>query len=150
MGAVVLLVAAFFLVFAYTHADLGAVKGYTVTARFGSVGGLSNGGDVRINGIKVGTVVDQTIDPTSFEAVVSMSIRPDVHLPTDTAATIDSEGLLGDKFLKLEPGKSTTAIAAGGTIANTRSKQSLEQQVSQIIFLATGSDAPKDPGAAGK
>ena len=139
MGAVVLLVAGFFLVFAYSQADLGTVKGYQVQAAFSSVGGLANCGDVRINGIKVGTVLDQKIDTTSFNAVVTMSITPDIHLPVDTVAVVDSEGLLGGKFVKLIPGRSAQTIAAGGNIENTKNYQSLEEMVGKVIFLATDS-----------
>lgn len=143
MGAVVLMVAGFFLVFAYSQADLGTVKGYQVQAAFTSVGGLANGADVRINGIKVGTVLDQKIDSASFNAVVSMSITPDIHLPVDTVAAVDSEGLLGGKFLKLIPGRSPQTIAAGGTIENTKTYQSLEEMVGKVIFLATSGDDAK-------
>jgi phospholipid/cholesterol/gamma-HCH transport system substrate-binding protein len=139
MGAVVLAVAGIFLAFALSQSDLGIVKGYVLHASFASVGGLPNGSDVRINGIKVGTVLDQIIAPENFNAMVRMSIRPDIHLPTDTAASIASEGLLGSKFLKLEPGHAKTLIAEDGTIATTRNYQSLEEQVGQIIFLATDS-----------
>ncbi|MTJ82390.1 MAG: outer membrane lipid asymmetry maintenance protein MlaD [Telmatospirillum sp.] len=147
MGGVVLLVAVFFLVFAWSQADLGAVKGYPLRASFLSVGGLANGGDVRINGIKVGSVMDQTIDSTSFNAVVRMSIRPDIRLPEDTTATIASDGLLGGKYVKLDPGRSARMIPADGTITNTRNYKSLEEMVGEIIFLAT--DAGKPAGAAG-
>lgn len=148
MGAIVLVVAGFFLVFAYSQADLGTVKGYTLTASFQSVGGLSSGADVRINGIKVGTVLDQTIDKADFDAVVKMSISPTIHLPDDTVATVDSSGLLGDKFLKLIPGKSTKTIEPGGAIAHTKSYQSLEELVGQIIFLATDLGKSSGGGAA--
>jgi phospholipid/cholesterol/gamma-HCH transport system substrate-binding protein len=117
-----------------------------LTASFQSVGGLSDGADVRINGIKVGTVLEQTIDKTDFDAVVKMSISPSIHLPEDTVATIDSSGLLGDKFLKLLPGKSAKTIAPGGVIAQTKSYASLEELVGQIIFLAT--DSGKSSGGA--
>jgi phospholipid/cholesterol/gamma-HCH transport system substrate-binding protein len=143
MGAVVLLVAAFFLVFAYRQADVGVVKGYTVKASFLSVGGLANGGDVRINGIKVGSVMDQTIDASNFDAVVRMSIRPDIHLPADTVASIATDGLLGGKYVKLDPGRSRDIIPADGTIANTKNFKSLEEMVGEIIFLATDSGGPK-------
>ena len=146
MGGVVLLVAGFFLVFAYSQADLGAVKGYAVNASFLSVGGLPNGGEVRINGIKVGSVIDQAIDPASYNAVVHMSIRPDIHLPTDTVAVIASDGLLGGKFVQLNPGHSGQTIAPGGTIANTKNFKSLEEMVGEIIFLATDSGGAKTSG----
>ena len=92
MGAVVLLVAGFFLVFAYRQADLGAVKGYPLSASFLSVGGLANGADVRINGIKVGSVTKQAIDPNTFQAVVHMSVSGTCCLLHHSAAGYPSAG----------------------------------------------------------
>ena len=150
MGAVVLLVAAFFLVFAYSQADLGTVQGYDLKASFQSVGGLANGANVEINGIKVGTVLDQRIDPSTFDADVHMSISPKIHLPVDTVAAIDSSGLLGDKFVKLIPGRDAKILPTNGTavIAKTKTYKSLEQQVGEIIFLATDSGKSAGGGAA--
>ena len=142
MGAVVLAVAAIFLLFAFRQSDLGVVQGYRLSASFASVGGLPNGSDVMINGIKVGTVLEQSLAPESFAAVVTMSIRPDIHLPDDSVASVASQGLLGGKYLKLEPGHSKTLIAEGGSIGKTKNYQSLEQQVGDIIFLAADSGKP--------
>ena len=139
LGAVVLAAAAMFLVFAYSIADLKAVTGYEVRATFLKVGGLERGSDVRISGIDVGTVTGQTLDPKTFQAQVVMSIEPGVQLPTDTEATIVSDGLLGGKYVNLTPGRAAERIAVGGTIAKTRDYQSLEDLVGQIIFLATNS-----------
>lgn len=140
MGAAVLLVAGFFVYFAYNTAQIKAVTGYEVSARFFKVGGLSNGSDVRISGIKVGTVMETRLDPVTFDAVITMSISPDVKLPADTAATIASSGMLGDKYIMLLPGKETARLEAGGTITSTKDFRSLEDQVGEIIFLATGGD----------
>lgn len=134
MGAVVLLVAAVFLFFAYTTSRVHAVSGYEVTARFTRVEGLRDGGDVRVSGIKVGSVVSQTLDPKTFLAVVRMSIDPSVKLPVDTVATIASAGLLGDKYLALEPGNEDQTIPAGGTIEHTQAPMSLESLIGQYIF----------------
>lgn len=147
MGAVVLLVAGFFLVFAYTHADLKEVKGYEVTAQFASVGGLDIGADVRINGIKVGTVASNALDPATFNAVVRLTITPEIRLPTDTVATIATEGLLGGKFVKLQPGKAAERIAEGGVIGRTKDYKSIEEMVGELIFLATA-DGPQGAPAA--
>jgi phospholipid/cholesterol/gamma-HCH transport system substrate-binding protein len=141
MGAVVLAVAGFFLAFAYTHADLKQVKGYELTAQFAGAGGLSTGADVRINGIKVGTVSSNDLDSDTFNAVIRLTIMPTIHLPVDTVATIAADGLLGGKFLKLEPGRASERIAAGGTITRTKDYKSIEEMVGELIFLAT-SDAP--------
>ncbi len=148
MGAVVLAVAGFFLAFAYSHADLKQVKGYSTSAQFTSVGGLESGADVRINGIKVGTVTGMAIDTQSFNAVVRMTIRPDIRLPVDSVASISTEGLLGGKFVKLEPGKSGDILAAGQAITHTKETKSIEAMVGQLIFLATADNPPAhQPGA---
>lgn len=143
LGAVVLVIAAMFMVFAYSIADLKAVTGYDVKATFLKVGGLERGSDVRLSGINVGTVVGQTLDPTTFQAQVTMSIDSGVTLPTDTEASIVSDGLLGGKYVNLVPGHAAEHIVAGGTITKTRDFQSLEDLVGQIIFLATSGDDKK-------
>lgn len=137
MGAVVLAVAGIFLAFAMSQSDLGVVKGYTLTASFANIGGLTGGSDVRINGIKVGTVTGLSIDQTSFNAQIKMSIDPKIQLPKDSTASIASDGLLGSKFLKLEPGRATDKIAADGVIETTKNYETIEDQVSRIMFLAT-------------
>lgn len=138
LGGVVLIVAGVFLFFAFNVAQVKAVTGYEIKAHFLKIGGLSNGSDVRINGIKVGTVLDRALDPQTFEAVVVMSIRPDVKLPKDTVATIGSEGILGGKYIRLKPGQAAETLPAGGRIAKVEDFKSLEDQVGEIIFLATG------------
>ena len=83
MGTVVLIVAGVFLYFFITTAQIQTVQGYTVSARFGNIGGLQAGSDVRISGIAVGSVRDRSIDPETYEAVVSLSIRPERHASPD-------------------------------------------------------------------
>ena len=134
MGGVVLAVALFFLVFAYTSAGLGEVDGYEVTARFPSIEGLNVGSDVRISGVKVGTVVAQKLNPATFLAEVRMSIDDSIELPIDTAAIIASEGLLGGKFMRLEPGGDEELIVAGGAIEYTQSPVNLEDLLGRFIF----------------
>ncbi len=140
MGAVVLLVAGGFVFFAYDMAQVKAVEGYEVTALFYKIGGLNEGSDVRISGIKVGTVIDHRLDSESFDARVRMTITREVKLPLDTVASIASEGLLGGKYVRLEPGTDKSYIKDGGTITKTKDFRSLEDQVGEIIFLATGGD----------
>lgn len=142
MGAVVLGVAGFFLAFAWRHADLGQVKGYVLSAQFAGIGGLDTGADVRINGIKVGTVASQSLDPISYNAVVKMTISPEIRLPTDTVATISADGLLGGKFIKLMPGRANERLAEGGELAKTKDYRSIEEMVGELIFLATTPPAP--------
>ena len=74
MGAVVLVIAAVFLFFAYSTSQVRAVSGYPLTAKFDRIEGIREGGDVRISGIKVGTIVSMTLDPTNFLAVVKLTV----------------------------------------------------------------------------
>lgn len=139
LGGMVLLVAGVFVFFAYSTAQVSTGKnGYDVTASFYKIGGLAPGSDVRVNGIKVGTVKSRTLDTETFDAIVTMSLSQEVALPADTEATIASEGILGGLYVRLIPGTAKESIAAGGKIARTRDYRSLEDQVGEIIFLASG------------
>jgi phospholipid/cholesterol/gamma-HCH transport system substrate-binding protein len=147
MGAVVLVVAALFLFFAYTTSEGHAVSGYELTARFDRVGSLRDGADVRISGIKVGTVLGQTLDPKTFEAVVRLSVEPDIRLPVDTVAAVASSGLLGSDFLSLTPGNEDETIKPGGTIAHTQPPMDLQSLIGQYIF-SQGASQKKPAQAA--
>lgn len=149
MGAVVLIVAAVFVYFAYVTAGIGIAPGYTVSAKFFKIGGLAAGSDVQISGIKVGSVSGTRLDPDTFDAIVTMSINEGVRLPEDTVASIDSQGILGGKYVRLEPGQATTYIEPEGRITKTQAYRSLEDQVGEIIFLATtpgGQPNEEQPG----
>ena len=137
MGIVVIFVAAFFLYFAYQVSDLQVVKGYDINARFLKVGGLNVGSDVRINGIKVGTVIAQNLDPEDYVADVKLSISSNIQLPKDSVVSIVSDGLVGNKFIKIEPGKSKEFLQNGDTVANTKDFITLEDMVGEIIFMVT-------------
>lgn len=144
MGALVLAVAFLFLLFAWQSADLRPVSGYPVQVQFNKAGGLSIGADVRISGIKVGSVSNQVLDKVTYRAVVSLSVMPGVRLPEDTVASIASDGLLGGKFVRLEPGRSQTFLEPGSTLTHSQDFRSVEDMISELIFLAT-----KEPSAGG-
>ena len=138
MGTVVIAVAAIFMLFAYSKADVGAVSGYTVKAKFDRIDGINVGGDVRLSGIKVGTVVEEILDPNTYFAVVTLSIDNSIKLPTDTSAACTSSGLLGDKYLNLSPGADDLMIAEGGEIEATQGCIDLFALLGQMIFSQTG------------
>jgi phospholipid/cholesterol/gamma-HCH transport system substrate-binding protein len=146
MGAVVLAVAAFFLFFAYTTSQVRAVDGYTVTAQFTRVDGIRDGSDVRIAGVKVGSVTAENLDPKTYLATLKMSINPEYKLPEDTVAEVISSSLLGDKYLALVPGGSDKNIPPGGQIKYTQATASLEDLIGQMIFSQAGAGAQKKPG----
>lgn len=134
IGAVVLIVALSFLAFAVTRADVGTVRGYQLVAKFDRIDGLLVGSDVLVSGIKVGTIVDQRLDPETFLAVVRISVDPSIKLPEDTSAEISSSGLLGDKFLVLVPGGADELLAAGDEIRFTQGSIDIIGLVGQAIF----------------
>jgi phospholipid/cholesterol/gamma-HCH transport system substrate-binding protein len=114
LGGVVLVVAAFFLIFAYSNASLRTVQGNEYVAKFNRVDGINPGTDVKMSGIKVGTITSIAIDPKTYVAVVHFSVDRAIELPTDSSAEIASEGLLGGRYLSLQPGADDKKIAPGG------------------------------------
>ena len=141
-GAVVLVVAAGFLAFAVAHSGRSTASGYMLNARFEHIDGLNVGADVRIAGVKVGSISGETIDPRTYQAIVDFSVRDDVKIPKDSSAEITSESLLGGKYLSLSPGGDEAMLQPGQTITITQSSVSLEALLGKFIFsassLATG------------
>jgi phospholipid/cholesterol/gamma-HCH transport system substrate-binding protein len=143
MGAVVLAVAGVFLAFAYSTADIRPVRGYTVTAKFKAIDGVRLGTDIKISGIKVGTVVAQRLDPESFEAVLTFAIDASVKLPADSSAQVTSEGLLGGTYIALQPGADDRNLVNGSEIKFTQSPVNIVQMLGRFIFnSAEGAGQP--------
>jgi phospholipid/cholesterol/gamma-HCH transport system substrate-binding protein len=134
LGAVVLIVAIGFLAWAYSRSNLTSTGGYTLNAAFDRADGLDVGSDVRISGIKVGTVLSQRLDPKTFRADVSFSVQDSIELPRDTSAAIVSASLLGGKYLTLTPGGDDEILKDGQTITITQSAINLEDLIGQYIF----------------
>jgi phospholipid/cholesterol/gamma-HCH transport system substrate-binding protein len=148
LGAVVLVVAALFLFFAYTTSQVRAVPGYQVTAEFDRIDGIRDGSDVRIAGVKVGSVIGATLDPKTFLATLRISIAHKYKLPDDTVAEIVSSSLLGDKYMALVPGGSDKIIPPGGRIKYTQSPASLENLIGQMIYSPPGGQQQQPSGKA--
>ena len=89
-----------------------------------------------------GSVEQERIDPKSFQAVVSLSVRDDIKLPKDSAAIISSESLLGGKYLSLQPGGDGTILQPGQTITITQGSVSLEDLLGKFIFSMTNAPKP--------
>ena len=140
MGILVLVVAGLFCYFAYSVSDLQVVKGYNVTANFLKVGGLNTGSDVRINGIKIGTVVSQKLNDEDYTANVVMSIASDIKLPKDSVASIVSDGLMGNKFVKIDPGHDKEFLKDGDKMEKTKDFKTIEDLVGEVIFMVTGDE----------
>ena len=148
MGAVVLAVAGGFLYFAYSNSDVKPIKGYALSASFTNISGISPGSAVRVGGIKIGVVESLDLDANSFQAVAKLRIVDAVKLPRDSSASVQSSGLLGDKFLALEPGGDETILNDGEKITFTQPSVSLEELIGKFVFSGGGADkAAKDDKA---
>lgn len=142
MGAFVLAVAIAFVIFAYGRTTVATVSGYELLAKFTRLDGLNPGADVRISGIKVGSVVSMSLDPISFMAIARLTIDPSYKLPVDSSISVVSDGLLGGKYASVEPGGMDEVIAPGGEIQYTQSSILLEQLIGKLVFGET--DKPKE------
>jgi len=160
LGAIVLALAGFFLAFAYSSADLNKVRGYKISANFPMVDGVKEGTDVKINGVKVGSIENVMLntDPgaSQFLVKVVMTIDSSIQLPTDTMALVSSESLLGGKYMSLEPGVDETIIKNDGTgrVTRTQAPMRLDDLIGQMIYSnkrgdssagAATSEAPAQP-----
>ncbi len=140
MGAIVLAAAAGFVTLAYEAADIQGNGGYEIIAEFGSTGGLLVGDDVRISGIKVGRITDQSLDPVTYSARIAMAIAPDVQIPADTSARITAASLLGGNYLELMPGADSEMLASGAVIYDTRDPVSISDLLGKMVF-SSGNNA---------
>ncbi|MCD1625779.1 MAG: outer membrane lipid asymmetry maintenance protein MlaD [Paracoccaceae bacterium] len=138
IGAAVLAVAAGFLIYAGQVTGMSAsTKGYPLTASFRSLEGVNVGTDVRLAGVKVGTVTAVSLNPETFRADTTISVLDGLELPDDSAIVIASEGLLGGNFVELVPGGSPFNLAAGDEIIDTQGSVSL---VSLLMKFVSGGE----------
>ena len=139
IGALVLVVAAFFVFYAFAKSDRTAPTGYEVIGRFDRIDGLKRGADVTLSGVKVGTVTGFDLDRKTYQAVVRMMVSANVGLPTDTHAKIVSESLLGGMVVVLEPGGDTKTLPPGGEIEMTQGAIPLSELIAKFMFGGTSS-----------
>jgi phospholipid/cholesterol/gamma-HCH transport system substrate-binding protein len=149
IGAIVIAVAVLFLVFAYTSSGVGPISGgYDVIARFDKADGVNVGTDVRLSGIKIGTVQKLSLDPKTYNAVLTLGVANNVKLPDDSSVRITSDGLLGNQYLSIEPGGSMQMIRPGGQIENTQGSIDLIGLLGKFAFSpGSGGGAAQAAGA---
>jgi phospholipid/cholesterol/gamma-HCH transport system substrate-binding protein len=138
VGAAVLALAIGFAVYAGQIAGVGGGgTGYPLTASFRSAEGVSLGTDVRLAGVKVGTVTGIDLDPQTFRAVTTFTVKDGVALPDDSSVVIASEGLLGGNFVEILPGGSPFNYEAGDEVLDTQGAVSL---ISLLLKFVAGGD----------
>lgn len=147
VGTFVLFCAIFFFVTSFNSAKVSGTKGYNLIAKFDNIDGISNGSDIKISGVKIGTIEEQSIDPKTFRATLKLNINNSIQLPSDSSAKVSSEGLLGSKYLAISPGADDEILSNGGEILFTQSSVNFEDLLGKFIF---NSDAKKDKKDANK
>ena len=109
---------------------------YLVTARFNSVSGLNPGSNVVIAGVPVGRVESIRLDPERFDAIVNLRINSDIKLSSESTASIKTSGLIGDRYILIQPGADDTMITTDGKgrISETNSPVDIEDLISRFAF----------------
>lgn len=143
MGAIVLFVAVFFVNTAINSSGVSDSGGYKLYAKFDKIDGISVGSDVRIGGIKIGTVTEQKLDPQTYRASLGLNIKDEIKLPTDSSAEIASESLLGGKYVNIVPGAMDEYMEKGDEIEYTQSSINLEQLIGKFAF--GGAEEKEEP-----
>ncbi len=133
IGAVVVAIAVLFIALIYTRTGSGGLSGYEIQARLSRVDGLGVGTDVRLAGIKIGTVSDLTLDPKTYLVTVHMNIRNDVKIPVDSSLVVTSSGLLGSSYISITPGGDDKMLASGGMIGNSQGSVDLMGLINRFI-----------------
>jgi phospholipid/cholesterol/gamma-HCH transport system substrate-binding protein len=150
VGAAVLAAAALFLGYALAHTGgLMAQAGYPLTAQFGDAGALAPGADVRVAGVKVGTVTGVTLDPKTYQAKAAILIDNTIQLPADSTVKITQDSLLGGEHLAVEPGGSLQNLKPGQAFQNTQGAVDLFGLIGQVLRPQTpAGSAPGAPATA--
>jgi len=149
IGAATLLVLVAGLVAVHVNSAREKTAGYPVTASFDKAEGVAVGTEVRLAGVRVGKVTHQKLDE-NFRAVLTLQLDDSVKLPTDSNAAIQTEALLGAKFIALQPGGDEKNLQAGGEITYTQSSLSLQDLLDMIISQAEAAHGTKTEGGAAK
>jgi phospholipid/cholesterol/gamma-HCH transport system substrate-binding protein len=151
VGLLVVLVAVWFIFMAWQRTGGGRGAGSIhVVALFPNVSGIDNGADVRVAGMKIGSVVSQRLDPKSYQAELTLALDRGVRVPADSSAAVTAEGILGRSYIALIPGGDPTPLKDGSTIVDTQGSIDLMGMVGQFINKSgsRGGGTPAPSGAA--
>lgn len=146
--------AALFLLSART--DGGAAANYRVTARFPSAEGIFVDSPVRLAGIDIGRVAGMAYESASQRTVLTLEIRDEIELPDDSIAIVTSEGMLGGRFIRLDPGGSLDLLGDGDAIEYTQGSIQFEELLAKVILAverkrrAGKADSADEPAGAGQ
>jgi len=149
VGLLVVLLAVWFVIFAWKRTGGGEKAGsIKITAIFPNASGVTPGTDVRVAGLKIGSVQRLSLDPQSYQVKVELALDPTTKLPADSSASITSDGLLGATFVAMNPGGSPTPLRNGDTITDTQGSMDLMALIGQFINRPSGNQPATAGGSA--
>ncbi|MGV6839568.1 MAG: outer membrane lipid asymmetry maintenance protein MlaD [Planktomarina sp.] len=137
-GSVVLVAAVLFAIIGFQRAGVGSADGYDLSASFRSAEGISVGSDVRLAGVKIGTVTQMSLNPETFLADATVSVNKGIQVPDDSTILIASEGLLGGSYVEIQPGGSPFNLADGDSFTDTQSSVSLITLLMKFVSGGNG------------
>jgi phospholipid/cholesterol/gamma-HCH transport system substrate-binding protein len=120
IGAIVVAIAVIFVVYTYRTTGTANVGGYELVTKMDRVDGIAVGTDVKLAGVKVGTVSALTLDYKDYRVTVHMAVQSDVKVPDDSSVIVTSAGLLGSSYISIQPGGSDKVLPPGGLIKNSQ------------------------------
>jgi phospholipid/cholesterol/gamma-HCH transport system substrate-binding protein len=144
IGLIVIFVSIYFAAFSFNKSNTKEDSGYNLKIFFDRVDGLSIGSDVKISGLKVGTVTDAKINEKTYQAEIEISLKDSVKIPADSTAEIISAGLLGDKYIALVPGGDEKYLKKGDKIKFSQSSVSIESLIGKFMFSNDDKENKKD------
>ena len=142
VGLGVVLAAALILLLVMLGKGSGGASGYDLNVKLSKADGLGVGTEVRLSGIKVGSVTEMTLDPRTFLVTIHMRMEPDVQVPVDSSILVTSAGLLGSPYLSITPGGDDKNLAAGGTIENAQGSIDIMSLVGRFATGAATTNTP--------
>lgn len=145
IGAGVVAAAVLIIVLVWLGKGAGGPSGYELNVRLAKADGLGVGTEVRLSGVKVGSVTDLTLDPNNYLVTVHMRMDPSIRIPVDSSILVTSSGLLGGQYLSITPGGDDKMLLAGGTIENAQGSIDLMNLIGRF---ATGSSTTNTPPPA--
>lgn len=143
----IIMLAAYFVVTSKKIESIDNRKYYTLDARFNRTDGLLVGDWVRLAGMNVGKVVNAKLDD-HFKAILTLEVRDGIEIPDDSSASIVSNGIMGPKYIEIEPGGSEDMLAPGGEFSYTQDAMVIEELLDRIVSI--GKAIRKTPDGAVK
>jgi len=136
IGTMVLIVSIVFSMQIYKSGSIRSIEddGIILTASFGNVDGIEIGTDVKISGIKIGSVIEKAIDHNTYKAILTFNIRKNIKLTIDASAAVVSSGLLGSKYIDIKNGFEDSYLQNNGKIISTQSSLNLEELIAKFAF----------------